>query len=119
MNNTLLDRGIILPSGEVDKDKINLVTGAITQPFTKMVCLTTGGDMETMNRLTEILVSMNTPTDWGKLFKILKMLYGLMGLYFSREAEPMDTDPDALDYFLFSFTASFGEIIQDLIADEN
>ena len=72
-NNILLDRGIILSSGEISKDKINLVAGAITQPFAEMVWVTTGGDMETINRLTDILVSMNTPADRGKLFKIIKM----------------------------------------------
>ena len=59
MKNELLDRGIILPSGEINKDKINLVAGAITQPFAEMVWVTTGGDMETVNRLTDILVTMN------------------------------------------------------------
>lgn len=33
MKNVLLDKGIILPSGEISKDKVNLVAGAITQPF--------------------------------------------------------------------------------------
>ena len=70
--------------------------------------------METINRLTDVLVSMNTPADRGKLFKIIKMLYGLMGLPFSEEAEPMDAAPDVLEYFIFSFTADFGEIIKDL-----
>ena len=74
--------------------------------------------METVNRLTDILVTMNTPADREKLFKILKMLYGLMGLPFSEEAEPMGADPAVLEYFLFSFTADFGEVIQDIIADE-
>lgn len=46
MKNELLDKGIILPSGEISKDKVNLVTGAITQPFAEMVWVTTGGDME-------------------------------------------------------------------------
>ena len=117
-NNILLDRGIILSSGEISKDKINLVAGAITQPFAEMVWVTTGGDMETVNRLTDVLVTMNTPADRGKLFKIIKMLYGLMGLPFSEEAEPMDADPAVLEYFIFSFTADFGEVIQDLIAEE-
>ena len=117
MKNTLLDKGIILPSGEINKDKINLVAGAITQPFAEMVWVTTGGDMETVNRLTDVLVTMNTPADRGKLFKIIKMLYGLMGLPFSEEAEPMGADPAVLEYFLFSFTADFGEVIQDIIAD--
>ena len=74
MKNTLLDKGIITPSGEISKDKISLVAGAITQPFAEMVWVTTGGDMETINRLTDVLVSMNTPADRGKLFKIIKML---------------------------------------------
>ena len=118
MKNVLLDKGIILPSGEISKDKVNLVTGAITQPFAEMVWVTTGGDMETVNRLTDVLVTMNTPADRGKLFKIIKMLYGLMGFPFSEEAEPMDADPAVLEYFIFSFTADFGEVIQDLIAEE-
>lgn len=113
----LLKKSILKPSGEISKDKINLVAGAITQPFAEMVWVTTGGDMETINRLTDVLVSMNTPADRGKLFKIIKMLYGLMGLPFSEEAEPMDTAPDVLEYFIFSFTADFGEIIKDYIAE--
>ena len=66
MKNELLDKGIILPSGEIGKDKINLVAGAITQPFAEMVWVTTGGDMETINRLTDILVTMNTPRRPGE-----------------------------------------------------
>ena len=112
MKNELLTKGIILPSGEIGKDKINLVAGAITQPFAEMVWVTTGGDMETINRLTNVLVTMNNPTDRGKLFKIIKLLYGLMGLPFSEKAEPMDADPDVLEYFIFSFMADFGEVMQ-------
>lgn len=115
--NLLISKGIIKPSGEIGKDKINLVAGAITQPFAEMVWVTTGGDMETINRLTDILVSMNTPADRGRLFKIIKMLYGIMGLQFSEEAEPMDADPEVLEYFIFSFTVDFGEIIKDYIAE--
>lgn len=117
-DNILIAKGIIKQSGEVNKDKVNLVAGAITQPFAEMIWLITGGDMETVNRLTDVLVTMNTRTDRGKLFKIIKMLYGLMGLQFSEEAEPMDADPAVLEYFIFSFTVDFGEIIQDFIADE-
>ena len=84
MKNELLTKGIILPSGEIGKNKINLVAGAITQPFAEMVWVTTGGDMETINRLTNVLVTMNNPTDRGKLFKIIKLLYGANGLAFFR-----------------------------------
>ena len=118
MQNPLIDKGIILPSGEVCKDKINLIAGAITLPFAEMVWVTTNGDRDTMNRLTEVFVSMNTPADRGKLFKIIQMLYGLMGLQFSDEAAYMPTHKDALEYFIFSFTLDFGEIIKDYIAEE-
>ena len=57
-SNTLTARGIILQSGEISKDKINLVAGAITQPFAEMVWVTTGGDMDTINRLTDTLSSL-------------------------------------------------------------
>ena len=109
MKNVLLDKGIILPSGEISKDKVNLVTGAITQPFAEMVWVTTGGDMETVNRLTDVLVTMNTPADRGKLFKIIKMLYGLMGLPFSEEAEPMDADPAVLEEIILRLATTLRE----------
>ena len=38
MQNPLIDKGIILQSGEINKNKINLVAGAITQPFAKRLC---------------------------------------------------------------------------------
>ena len=43
MKNILLDKGIILPSGVISKDKINLVAGTITRPFAEMAWVTTGG----------------------------------------------------------------------------
>jgi hypothetical protein len=117
MQKSLFDRGILLPSGEISKDKINLISGAITLPFAEMVWATTGGDLETINRLTDVLVSMNTPADRVKLFKIIKMIYGLLGLKFSEEATHIPAHPAALKYFIFSFITDFGEIIKDYIAE--
>ena len=116
--NPLIDKGIILPSGEISKDKINLITGAMTLPFAEMVWVTTNGDMDTINRLRGVLVSMNTPADRGKLFNIIQMLYGLMGLQFLDEAAHIPTHTAALEYFIFSFILDFGEIIKDYIAEE-
>lgn len=113
MDNTLLDKGIVLPSGEINKNKINLVVGAITQPFAELLWITTNGDMDTINRLTLLLLEMNTPKDRSRLFQLIQILYALLGLQFSEEALPMGSDPDVLDYFLFSFLDDLGDNIKE------
>lgn len=75
-NTPLIAKGILKRSGEINKDKITLVAGAVTQPFAKMVWVTTGGDMDTINRLTDVLVTMNTPANRGKLFRMIQRAYG-------------------------------------------
>ena len=85
MKNVLLDKGIILPSDEINKDKINLVAGAITQPFAEMVWVTTGGDMETVNRLTNILVTINTPPTGTSCSKSSKCFMDLWAYSFQRK----------------------------------
>jgi hypothetical protein len=118
MQNPLIAKGILLPSGGINKDKINLVSGAVVQPFAEMVWVTADDDLDTINRLTDVLVSMNTPADRAKLFRIIQMLYGLLGLRFSEEAVAVASHPDALEYFIFSFIVDFGEIIKTYIAED-
>lgn len=109
----LIEKGILLPDEQINKTKINLVSGAITKPFAEMVWGTINGDMETINRITDILVNMNTNADRQKLFKVIQMLFGIVGVIFPEEAAYMIYDDAALEYFIFSFTADFGEIIQE------
>lgn len=45
----LLSKGIITQTGKICKSKINLVAGAITEPFAEMVWVSTGGDKETIS----------------------------------------------------------------------
>jgi hypothetical protein len=97
---------------------INLIAGAMTKPIVEMVWATTDGDMETINRLTSVLVSMNTPADRGKLFLTIQVFYGLMGLQFFDEAIPIGTHKNALEYFIFSFICDFGEIIKDYLVED-
>lgn len=59
-NEALLSKGIVTQAGKICKAKINLVAGAITEPFAEMVWTSTGGDKETISRLTDIFVSMKT-----------------------------------------------------------
>lgn len=110
---TLISKGIVTPTGEICKTKINLVAGAITPPFAEMIWVMTDGDMDAINRLTHLFLQMNIPKERDRLFQLLQTLYALLGLQFSEEAIPMGSDPDVLDYFLFSFLADFGNIINE------
>lgn len=112
-NNPLISRGIIASDGEINKNKINLVSGAISYPFAESIWTFTNGDMDTINRLTHIFLDMNTDKDREQLFNLIRVLYGLMGLQFLDEAAPIVSHPQALEYFIFSFLADFGEAIQD------
>ncbi len=118
MKDLLIEKGILLSDGSICKTKINLISGAITKTFAEMVWGSTGGDKDTLNRLTDIFVIMNTDTDRDKLFKLIQMLFGLMGLIFPDEAIYLSQHKEALKYFIFSFIADFGENIQEYMADE-
>lgn len=111
---TLIEKGLLLPDGKINKTKINLVSGTIAQPFTEILWGEIGGDMETINRITDILVTMNNENDRKKLYKIILMLFGVVGVQVVDEALYMNFDDAVLKYFIFSFTADFGELIQEL-----
>jgi hypothetical protein len=117
MLNCLISHGIVNQSGTMNKDKINFISGAVTPPFTEMVWFSSGGDPETINRLTSILTKMNSPNDYGSLFRLIQMLYGLLGLNLSKEALLIASNPKALEYFLHSFICDFGESMGDYLAE--
>ena len=119
MKEILIEKGILLPNGEICKNKINLVSGAMVQPFAEMVWGSTGGDKETLNRLTDILVMMNNDADRAKLYKLIQLLYGLAGVNFPDEALYISQSKEALKYFIFSFTSDLGEIIQEYLSDRS
>lgn len=113
MKDILIKKGIFSPTGKIQKDKINLVSGAIVKPFAEMIWVTTDGDMDAINRLTHLFLQMNTPKERDRLFQLIQVLYALMGLQFSEEAIPMGSDPAALEYFLFSFLMDWGNSISE------
>ena len=113
MKDILIKKGILSPSGKIQKDKINLVSGAIVKPFAEMIWVTTDGDIDAINRLTHLFLQMNTPKERDRLFHLIQVLYALMGLQFSEEAIPMGSDPDVLEYFLFSFLMDWGNSISE------
>jgi len=108
---------IILHSGQINKDKINLLSGAISKPFTEMVWVVSNGDPQTLNQVIRILISMNTIAERVRLVQILRLMHGLLGLRFPEEVERLRKHPEALRYLIFSLALDFEEIIQEFTSE--
>ena len=111
------DNCIILPVKNFNKDKINILSGTICQPFTKMVWVVSNGDLEILNQIASILVSMNTNTERVRLLQFIRLMYGLLGLQFPDGMMEVSSNDKALDYLLFSFALDFEEVIQEYVQD--
>lgn len=101
MNHALIDKGIVLPSGEIGRDKINLLSGAYTPPFVEMLWTVTGGDTETADSVYSVLGGLYTE---------------------GREADMMEVlaeHPQARSYFLFSFLLDYDDVVQDFMAGQD
>ena len=69
MKEIFVEKSILLLNGETCKNKINIVSDAMVQPFAEMIWISTGGDKQTLNSLMNILVTNNnTNVDRSKLF---------------------------------------------------
>jgi hypothetical protein len=115
--NQLLDKGILLQSGQINKNKINLISGAVTLPFLENVWVTTNGDTDTIIRMRDILTNLFNDGRETEMLDMLRLLYGVWGLQFLKDIEQLAYHPEAKQYFLFSFLLVFDDAIQDYIAD--
>ena len=115
--NQLLDKGILLQSGQINKNKINLISGAVTLPFLENVWVTTNGDTDTIIRMRDILTNLFNDGRETEMLDMLRLLYGVLGLQFPKDIEQLAYHPEAKQYFLFSFLLVFDDAIQDYIAD--
>lgn len=93
MNQTLIDKGILRPSGEVVKDKINLISGAHTQPFAEMLWTVTDGDTDITDRVYTLLSAPHQEGRETKMLEVLRMLYSVLGLAFPDDVELLAEHP--------------------------
>jgi len=54
----LRDKGILLESGEIYRDKINLISGAVTAPLVEMLWTFSGNDKCTMDRISALFTHL-------------------------------------------------------------
>ncbi|CFX91805.1 Uncharacterized [Syntrophomonas zehnderi OL-4] len=96
MQVNLYANGILLPSGDISRDKINLITGAMTAPFVETLWAFSENDTEVMKRISAIFTHLYSE---------------------GREVEMLAGHPEARQYFLFSFLLDMDDIMQDFMAE--
>ena len=114
--NLLLDKGIILQSGVICQDKINLISGAMTAPLIEAIWTFTDYDTEAIKRILAIFSHLYHGGHEAEMMAILRILYDVSGLQFSEDVELLAAHPDARQYFLFSFLLDIEDFIQDFMA---
>ena len=117
MQKALIDKGVLRPSGEIVKDKINLISGAHTPPCVEMLWAVTNGDTDTTNRLYNILTGLYQDGRESEMLEVLRTLYGVLGLPFPEDVEQLAGHPEARGYFLFSFLLDYDDAIEDYKAE--
>jgi len=113
----LLDKGIILQSGTICRDKINLISGAMTAPLIQTIWTFSGYDTEAMERVSAIFTNLYHGGREAEMMAVLRILYDLSGLQFPEDVELLATHPEARQYFLISFLLDMEDCMQDLMAE--
>lgn len=113
----LLDKGIILQSGAICQDKINLISGTMTAPLIEMAWIFSGHDTKAIERISIIFTHLYNEGQEAEMMAVLRILYDLSGLKFPEDAELMACHPEARQYFLYSFLLDLEDCMQDFVAD--
>ena len=113
----LLDKGIILQSGAICQDKINLISGAMTAPLIETIWTFSGYDTEAMERISAIFTHLYHEGHEAEMMAILRILYDLSGLQFPEDVELLAEHPEARQYFLFSFLLDVEDCMQGFMAE--
>ncbi len=117
-NQFLTTENIISSTGEINKDKINLIAGVCTPPFAEMVWTVTGGETETVSRIYNVLNDLYRAGRETEMLEVLRLLYGVLGLLFPEDVELLTEHPEARSYFLFSFLLDYDDVIEDCKAGQ-
>ena len=99
----LYDKGILLSSGEICKNKINLISGAMTAPLVEAIWAFTENDAEAMERILATLNHLYHNDHEVEMIAVLRILYDVCGLQFPEDVELLAEHAEARQYFLFSF----------------
>jgi hypothetical protein len=113
----LLDKSIILQSGAICENKINLISGVMTAPLIEMLWISSGYDTKGLERISTIFAHLYNKNQEAEMMAVLRILYDVLGLQFPEDAEMLAGHPEARQYFLFSFILDMEDCIQDFVSE--
>ena len=119
MQQALVDKDILRPSGEIAKDKSNLISVAHSPPFVEMLRTVTNGDTDMTDRVYTLLSGLYVDGRETEMMEVLRTLYGVLGLPFPEDVEQLAGHPEARGYFLFSFLLDYDYAIEDYKAEQD
>lgn len=113
---TLIKKGILTSKNEINQDKINLISGAITAPLLETIWTFSGYNIEAINRISNILTQLYSENRENVMLDILRILYDVVGMEFPEDVDLLAGHPKARQNFLFSFLLDMDDCMQDLVA---
>ena len=116
-HDTLKSKGILTPQNDINRDKINLISGAVTAPFLETLFTFSGSDAGTMDRVSAIFTHLYSEGREVEMLAVLRILYDMAGLQFPEDVELLAGHPEARQYFLFSFLLDMDDWMQDIQAE--
>lgn len=112
LQKNLCSKGIILKSGVICEDKINLISGAMTASLIESVWIFSGYDTKAMERIMAVFTHLYNESREAEMMAILRILYDVYS--FRRMFALITEYPEARQYFLFSFLLDMKDCMQDL-----
>lgn len=120
-NNTnydvLINKGILISRNEINQDKINLISGAMTAPLLETIWAFSGYNIEGINRISDILTQLYDAGREVEMLAILRIIFDVVGMELPEEVELLAGHIEARQYFLFSFLLDMEDCIQDFMIE--
>ena len=107
----LSKRGILLPNGAINQDKINLISGAIAAPLLETLFIFNGKEASAMDRVFDLLNDLYNEGRETEILAILHILYDVTQLQFSEDVELLTDHSEARHYFLFSLLLDMDDVL--------
>ena len=79
----------LTPTGDIDHNNINLLSGATTAPFLETMQWMSGGDAGTIQRVNDLFTALYSEGREMDMLDVLRILYGVAGMEFPQEIESL------------------------------